>query len=92
MKNRKELDEKIDEIALALEKTKITEYMDYINNRKRLIYINFIQGLARGFGMAIGFTLLGALFLYFLQQIIKLNLPLIGDFIAQIVKIVKENH
>ncbi|HHV27166.1 hypothetical protein FYJ27_08935 [Anaerosalibacter bizertensis] len=91
MKKTKELDEKIDNIALALEKTKINEYVDYINNRKRLIYINFIQGIARGFGMAIGFTLLGALFLYFLQELIKLNLPLIGDFIAEIVKIVKEN-
>jgi len=91
LKKTKELDEKIDNIALALEKTKINEYVDYINNRKRLIYINFIQGIARGFGMAIGFTLLGALFLYFLQELIKLNLPLIGDFIAEIVKIVKEN-
>ncbi|MBW4828615.1 MAG: hypothetical protein KZY61_05625 [Clostridiaceae bacterium] len=91
MKRTKELDEKIENIASALEKTKINEYVDYINNRKRLIYINFIQGIARGFGMAIGFTLLGALFLYFLQELIKLNLPLIGDFIAEIVKIVKEN-
>lgn len=91
MKKKDDLDKKIDEIGIALEKTKITEYVDFINNRKRLIYVNFIQGLARGFGMAIGFTLLGALILYMLQELIKLNLPLIGDFIAEIVKIVKEN-
>jgi len=91
VKREKDINKKIDEITLALEKTKITEYVDLINNRKRLLYVNFVQGLARGFGMAIGFTLLGALFLYLMQQIIKLNLPLIGDFIAEIVKIVKEN-
>lgn len=91
MKKRKELYEKLDDIALTLEKTKINEYVDYINNRKRLIYLNFIQGIARGFGMAIGFTILGALLLYFLQQLIKLNLPLIGNFISEIVKIVKDN-
>lgn len=91
MKKKDDLDKKIDEIGIALEKTKITEYVDFINNRKRLIYVNFIQGVARGFGMAIGFTLLGALILYMLQELIKLNLPLIGDFIAEIVKIVKEN-
>ncbi|MCR2042557.1 DUF5665 domain-containing protein [Anaerosalibacter massiliensis] len=91
MKKRKELYEKLDDIVLTLEKTKINEYVDYINNRKRLIYLNFIQGIARGFGMAIGFTILGALFLYFLQQLIKLNLPLIGNFISEIVKIVKDN-
>ncbi|WP_077367321.1 DUF5665 domain-containing protein [Anaerosalibacter sp. Marseille-P3206] len=91
MRKEKDINKKIDEIALALEKTKITEYVDLINNRKRLLYVNFVQGLARGFGMAIGFTLLGALFLYLMQQIIKLNLPLIGDFITEIVKIVQEN-
>ncbi len=91
MKRKDEFYKKIDEIALYLEKTKITEYVDLINNRKRLLYVNFIQGLARGFGMAIGFTILGALILYFLQQLIKLNIPLIGDFITEIVKIVQEN-
>ena len=91
MKRKDEFYKKIDEIALSLEKTKITEYVDLINNRKRLLYVNFIQGLARGLGMAIGFTILGALILYFLQQLIKLNIPLIGDFITEIVKIVQEN-
>ena len=91
MKKKDDLDKKIDEIGIALEKTKITEYVDFINNRKRLIYVNFIQGLARGFGMAVGFTLLGALILYMLQELIKLNIPLIGNFITEIVRIVKEN-
>lgn len=91
MKEKNEIDKKLAEIALALEKTKITEYVDLINNRKRLLYVNFIQGLARGFGMAIGFTILGALILYLLQQLIRLNIPLIGDFITEIVRIVQEN-
>ncbi len=90
-KKHENIEEKLDKIAITLEKTKIAEYVDLINNRKRLLYVNFIQGLIRGFGMAIGFTALGALFIYFLQSLIKLNLPLIGDFIAEIVKIVQDS-
>lgn len=82
---------KIEEIANSLEKAKIAEYVDLMNNKWRLLYINFIGGLARGFGMAIGFTILGALIIYILQKIIAWNLPLIGDFISEIVKIVQEN-
>lgn len=82
---------KLDRIAIALEKTRVAEYIELINNRKRFFYINFIQGLVRGFGMAVGFTALGALFIYFLKVLIKLNIPLIGDFITDIVKIVQEN-
>ncbi|MBE6082420.1 MAG: hypothetical protein E7205_07015 [Tissierellaceae bacterium] len=89
MRRKKEIEKKIDDIALNLEKSKIGEYVDLINNRKRLLYLNFIQGLARGFGMAVGFTILGALVVYFLQRLIKLNIPLIGSFIAEIVNIVQ---
>lgn len=91
MNDKNELDRKLEDISIALEKTKISEYVDLINNRKRLMRVNFFQGLARVFGMAIGFTLLGALFIYVLNQLIKLNLPVIGDFIAEIVKIVQKN-
>jgi hypothetical protein len=56
-----------------------------------MIFSNFIAGLARGFGMAIGFTLLGAMVLYLLRQAVFLNIPIIGNFIAEIVKIVQDN-
>ncbi|EOD01293.1 DUF5665 domain-containing protein [Caldisalinibacter kiritimatiensis] len=92
MKNDKEnLEKRIEDIALGLEKAKIAEYVDIMNNKWRLLYINFIGGLARGFGTAIGFTILGAFVIYILQRIIAWNLPLIGDFISEIVKIVQEN-
>lgn len=91
MGRRKELIEKVEDISLTLEKTKIAEYVDLMENKWRLLYINFVAGLARGFGMAVGFTLLSAIAIYTLQRLIDLNLPLIGDFIAEIVKIVQEN-
>jgi len=55
----------------------------------RMLWINFLAGLARGLGMAVGFTLLGALVLYFLQKAVMLNLPLISDFIAEIIRMVQ---
>ena len=84
------LKKKIDELALALEKLKLAEYMKHLNNTKRLIWKSFLGGIARGLGIAVGFTLLGAVVLYILQQSFINNLPLIGDFIADIVKIANE--
>lgn len=79
------------ELALAMEKMKIAEYVEYINDTKRMLVTNFLAGIARGLGMAIGFTILGALLLYLLRQLVVLNLPLIGDFIAQIVELVNDS-
>jgi hypothetical protein len=54
-----------------------------------MIMSNFVAGLARGIGMAVGFSLLGAAIVYLLQQTVSKNLPVIGDFIAEIVKAVE---
>ncbi len=85
------LEQKIEELGVALEKMKLAEYVELLNNPTRLFYLNFFAGIARGLGMAVGFTILGALLLYTLQQLQVLNLPVIGELIAQIVKIVQSN-
>ncbi|MEN6391713.1 MAG: DUF5665 domain-containing protein [Syntrophomonas sp.] len=80
---------RLDEIARGLEKTGIAEYMEMLQRPRRLLWLNFWIGLARGFGMAIGFTILAAVVLYLLRHIIALNIPLIGKFVADIVEIVQ---
>ncbi|MGI6160483.1 MAG: DUF5665 domain-containing protein [Christensenellales bacterium] len=76
------------QLAYALEKLKLADYIEYLRHPGRLLWRNFLSGIARGFGMAVGFTLLGAMALYILQKAAILNLPVIGDFIADIVRIV----
>jgi cytochrome bd-type quinol oxidase subunit 1 len=78
---------KIEELSLHMEKMKLAEYVHLLENLPRLLWINFITGIARGIGMAVGFTILGALLLYILGKLV--NLPLIGSFIAEIVRIVQ---
>ncbi|MEA4893335.1 MAG: DUF5665 domain-containing protein [Peptococcaceae bacterium] len=75
---------RLEQFALRLEQTKIAEYMDYLADPRRLIRMNFLMGLARGFGFAVGLTVLSALVLYILQMVIRLNLPVISKFIADI--------
>ncbi|MDF2590680.1 MAG: hypothetical protein K0S75_146 [Clostridia bacterium] len=86
-----ELEGRVEKISLMLEKAKIGDYVSMMAKPKRMIFNNFIAGLARGFGMAIGFTILGAIVVYLLRQSVFLNIPIIGSFIAEIVKIVQDN-
>ncbi|OGO78365.1 MAG: hypothetical protein A2Y23_08240 [Clostridiales bacterium GWB2_37_7] len=87
----KELEGRLEKISLMLEKAKIGDYVAMMSKPKAMIFNNFLAGLARGFGMAIGFTILGALVLYLLRQAVLLNIPIIGSFISEIVKIVQDN-
>ncbi|MDF9408067.1 DUF5665 domain-containing protein [Pelotomaculum isophthalicicum JI] len=81
--------DKITNLSVSIEKMKLAEYVKLLEQPWRLMYVNFIAGLARGVGIAIGFTILGAVVLYFLRILVMLNLPLIGNFIAEIVRMVQ---
>lgn len=85
---RRALLERIGELSQRMEKFNLAEYINLLNNPRRYLMVNFLSGLFRGFGIALGMTLLGALILWFLQRLVRLNLPLIGDFIAELVRIV----
>lgn len=85
----RKLTDKVDELSQSMEKMRLAEYVEMLDNPRRLLYINFLIGLARGFGTAIGFTILAAIVLYILQKVILLNIPLLGEFIADLVEIVQ---
>lgn len=80
---------KVEDLSLAMEKMKLAEYVQLLNKPVRLLYINFISGIARGVGMAVGFAILGALMIYILKRLAILNLPVIGGVIADLVRIVQ---
>lgn len=86
--NADQLNDRIEQLAYYLEKARITEYVDLMQNIWKLLFVNFLIGLVRGLGIAVGFSILGAVVIYFLRRLVMFNLPLIGDFIAEIIKLV----
>ncbi|NLY56232.1 MAG: hypothetical protein GX058_06965 [Firmicutes bacterium] len=84
-----ELADQIRELIAGLEKASIAEYVKFLENPTRMLVVNFLNGVARGFGFAVGFSLIAALFLYALGYLAQLNLPVIGTFIAELVQLVQ---
>lgn len=85
----KDLKNKIDKISESLEKSNIMEMTYILGSKKEILKRNLIAGIARGVGIGIGVTLITAILIYILQKIILLNIPIIGDYIADIVQIVQ---
>ncbi|MHB8124288.1 MAG: DUF5665 domain-containing protein [Desulfitobacteriaceae bacterium] len=75
----------------VLEKMRLAEYIAYLNRPGRLLWLNFAVGLVRGFGAAVGATVLAGLAIMLLKWLGILNLPLIGGFIAELVRIVNSH-
>lgn len=88
VKKTSKLWQRIDKSIERVENLHLEEYIIYRSNKKRMFWENFLYGLARGLGYAVGFTILGALLIMVLRGAAKANLPVIGNVIAEIVKIV----
>ena len=76
---------------VAMEKTlraMMAEFAGYLQDRKHLLLTNFLAGLMRGFGFALGFSILGAVIVV-VQRLALANLPVIGEFFAEVVRMVQ---
>jgi len=87
----KGINRKIDAINQKLEKLNILEWSYIMGNKKEIIKRNILAGIFRGVGIGIGVTVVSAVIIYFLRKIIMLNIPIIGDYISDIVSIVQKN-
>ncbi|QJA10224.1 hypothetical protein HF520_09865 [Romboutsia sp. CE17] len=76
----------LERLTLIIERSRIREYMMLTDSKRRLFLINFVAGLGKGFGQAIGFTFLAAIVFYILTSWI--DLPVIGAFIAKLLNLV----
>ncbi|WP_422615005.1 DUF5665 domain-containing protein [Cohnella caldifontis] len=81
--------ELMDRISRDMQKAQLAEYINLMNRPWQLIWRNFLSGLTRGIGIALGFTFFAATIVWVLQTLGKLNLPIVGDYIADIVRIVQ---
>ena len=73
----------------AAERMRLADYVAFESDRKRRLFDAFWQGIARGLGIMVGFSVLGAALLYALQDVAARNLPLISDFVARVVTLVQ---
>jgi len=83
----RELNERMHKVAMFLEDIRLADVIQNYTAPRKLLWINFLAGLARGLGLTIGtaivLTLLGSLLTQFL------SVPIIGDFIRQLVEYVQ---
>lgn len=91
-KVEKHLLENIDKLNKSLQRNNFLDLVELLGDRKKLFIRNFTSGIFKGIGIGIGVTLITAILLILLQKIVALNIPVIGEFIADIVDIVQNSR
>lgn len=86
------LNQSIDKLSKILEEGNFVELTYIFGSRKEIIVRNLIAGIFRGIGIGIGVTVITAILVILLQKIVTLNIPIIGEYIADIVEIVEKSR
>ena len=85
------INKNIEKINSILEDRNIQEFIYVLGNKREIFKRNLLAGISKGVGIGIGFTMITSLIIMLLKEIVTLNIPIIGKYIAEIVNIV-ENY
>jgi hypothetical protein len=66
------------ELIKVLEAGGAVEYLEYLHSGKRILWVNFKAGIAKGFGITVGMTLVLGVFIWIMTQLV--DLPLVGEY------------
>ena len=91
-KKNKELNLKLDKLIYKLERSNLEDLSNLVGSKKQIIIRNFIAGVFRGVGIGIGITIITAILILFLRHLVTLNIPIIGEYISDIVEIVEKSR
>lgn len=79
----------IERLLATLERMRLDEYVAYLTDRRRFIRRNLLAGVCRGLGFTLGFSVLGALLAVLLRALVADNIPLIGGFLAEVIRAIE---
>ena len=83
---------KVHQLNYVLTKYNLIDLAELLGNRKEMLIRNILAGISKGIGIGIGVTIITAIIIYILQKIVKLNIPIIGEYIIDIVEIVEKRR
>jgi len=69
------------EIIKAFEAAGVVDYLEYLQSGKRIMWVNFKAGVAKGLGLTVGMTVVLGIFVWILTMLV--DLPVVGEYFGE---------
>lgn len=66
------------ELVKIFEAAGVVDYLQYLQSSKQILWVNFKAGIAKGFGITIGMTVVLGVFIWILTMLV--SLPVVGEY------------
>lgn len=76
------------ELVKVLEAADVVDFLEYLQSGKRIMWINFKAGVAKGVGVTVGMTFIVGALIWVLTMLV--DLPLVGEYFTDAKQYVTE--
>ena len=66
------------ELVKVFEAAGVVDYLEYLQSGKRIMWVNFKAGVAKGLGMTVGLAVVLGILVWVLTKMV--NLPVVGEY------------
>jgi len=79
----------LDQLLQRLDNAGLGEYVRLSQKTGKILWLNFLSGVARGLGFSVGASLVLAIVYKILSRIISMNIPYLTDLLQQVMAMAK---
>ena len=79
----------LDQLLQRLDNADLGEYVRLSQKTGKILWLNFLSGVARGLGFSVGASLVLAIVYKILSRIISMNIPYLTDLLQQVMAMAK---
>ncbi len=76
------------ELIKVFQAAGVVDYLEYLQSGKRIMWVNFKAGVAKGLGMTLGMTVILGIFIWVLTMLV--DLPIVGEYFGQAEQFITE--
>jgi hypothetical protein len=81
--------DQLDKLAQRLENSGVEEYVRLSQNTPKILWLNFLSGIARGLGFTMGTAIVLAVVYKLISEIISMNIPYLTEMLTEFIIMVK---
>lgn len=85
---RKELDN-LNRLLERLDNTGVAQYVRLMQSTPKVLWLNFISGIARGLGFTVGTAVVLAIAYKIISTVIRMNIPYLTDRLQDLLVIIQ---
>ena len=88
---KKEKIERLERLIERLDNSSVSEFVRLSQNTPKILWLNFLSGIARGLGFTVGTAIVLAVLYKIIAELISMNIPYLTEMLTDFIEMVQQH-